>query len=220
MSHSTKAFTIILALAAVLLCPTPAAIAQTAGKTETQPRITSKRMQIEEGAIYGTLYVTINGKEIKVTEKALDAWIIQGGRNIVYSGREGAGGFENEGQSLHIYDARTGKQRKIMSEYFMVDEVTEVTTSTNKTALLVKLSDGGLGASYLAVVDPSRGEVFFRRWVRLLSRRGDIIVLGHYKEDDWNTFVENEHAKVTPYKKERQNLNILLRRRVIYNKPE
>jgi hypothetical protein len=220
MSHSTKAFTIILALAAVLFCPTRATLAQPTVKTETQPRITSKRMEMPEGAIHGTLYVTIGGKERKVSETALDAWIIQGGRSIVYSGRDGAGGFENEGQSLRIYDAQTGKQRKIMSEYFMVDTVTEVTTSTNKTALLVKLSDGGLGASYLAVVDPSRGEVFFRRWVRLLSRRGDIITIGHYKEDDWNTFIENENAKVKPYKIERQNLNLLLRRRVIFNKPE
>lgn len=220
MSHSTTAFITILAFAVLLLCPTHAAHAQTAGKTETQPRITSKRLAIEEGGIHGTLFVTVNGQERKIADAALDAWIIQGGRSIVYSGRDGVGGFENEGQSLRIYDARTEKHRKIMSEYFMVDEVTEATTSTNKTALLVKLTDGGLGASYLAVVDPSRGEVFFRRWVKIISRRGDIITIGHYKEDDWDKFLQNENAKVKPYKIERQNLNILLRRRVIVNKAE
>jgi hypothetical protein len=82
------------------------------------------------------------------------------------------------------------------------------------------MSDGGLGASYLAVVDPARGEVFFRRWTKIISRRGDIIVIGHYKEDDWEKFLEDNKAKVTPSKTERLNLNIILRRRMIFNKPD
>jgi hypothetical protein len=155
-----------------------------------------------------------------IADEAVAAWIIQGGRRAVYSGRDGAGGFENEGQSLRIYDARTGQRRKVMAEYYAVDEITEVTTSKNKTALLVEMSDGGLGASYLAVVDPDRGEVFFRPWTKIISRRGDIIGIGHYKEDDWEKFLEDNNAKVTPYKTERQNLNIILRRRVIFNKPD
>jgi hypothetical protein len=175
---------------------------------------------VSDGAYFGPLYVTIGGRERKIAAEAIAAWIIQGGRRVVYSGRDGAGGFENEGQSLRIYDARTGRQRKIMAGYYGVDEVTEVTTGRNKTALLVEMSDGGLGASYLAVVDPARGEVFFRRWAKLISRRGDIIVIGHYREDDWEKFHEDENARVRPYKTERQNLNTILRRRVIINKPD
>jgi len=83
---------------------------------------------------------------------------------------------------------------------------------------LLDLADGGLGASYQAVVDPNRGEVFFRRWAKVISRRGDVIVLGRYKEDDWDKFMENENAKVRPYRTERYNLNQLLRRRIIFNK--
>jgi hypothetical protein len=107
-----------------------------------------------------------------------------------------------------------------MSEYYAVTKVTEVTTSTDKTALLVEMADGGLGASYVAVVDPARGEVFFRRWAKINSRRGDQIVIGHYREDDWDKLNENENARVTPYKTERLNLNTILRGRVIYNRPD
>ena len=139
---------------------------------------------------------------------------------MVYSGRDGSGGFENEGQSLYVYDPRTNKKQKVMSEYFIVNKITEVTTSRKKTALLVDLTDGGLGASYQAVVDPNRGEVFFRRWAKVISRRGDIIVLGRYKEDDWEKFMENEKAKVRPYRTESYNLNALLGRRVIFNKSD
>ena len=174
-------------------------------------------VRIEMRDIYGSLFVTIGGTEKKITDQAQQAWIINGGRHVVYSSSEGAGGYENEGQSLHLYDVATGKQKRIMSQYFMVHTVKEVVTSKNKRALLVTMEDGGLGASYVAVVDPWRGEVFFRRWARILADKGDTVVLGFYKEEDWG---EPEASKVRPYKRERHNLNSLLVRPVIVNKKE
>ena len=196
----------IVVLLIVLAVYVPALNAQTSEAQATKVRIATRD-------IYGALFVTIAGTEKKVTDQAQQAWIINGGRHVVYSSDEGAGGFENEGQSLHLYDVDTGNQKRIMSEYFMVETVKEVITSTRKRALLVMMEDGGLGASYLAVVDPWRGEVFFRRWVRILANKGDTIVLGFYRESDWGDFVEGK--KVRPYKTERQNLNSLLRGRVI-----
>ena len=99
----------------------------------------------------------------------------------------------------------------------MVDTVKELVTSNRKRALLVTMEDGGLGASYVAVVDPWRGEVFFRRWARILSHKGDIILLGFYRERDWGV---EPSRKVRPYKRERHDLKSLLRRRVIVNKRE
>jgi hypothetical protein len=138
----------------------------------------------------------------------------------VYSSSEGAGGYEGEGQSLHLYDVRTEKHKRIMSHYFMVEKVEEVVTSQKKRALIVMMEDGGLGASYVAVVDPWRGEVFFRRWARILSRKGDIMTLGFYREHDWEKLDGEPPVKVRPRKIERHNLNALLRRRVIVNKPD
>ena len=75
---------------------------------------------------------------------------------------------------------------------------------------------------YLAVVDPDeRGEVFFRRWARVVSQEGDdVIVIGYYKEEDWDKLDADPEAKVSPYKTERRNLNTILRGRVIVNKRE
>jgi hypothetical protein len=189
-------------------------------ESETAQRITNARVARQENQMTGSVYATIGGRERKIAEVGIEVLVIEGGRRIVYSGLDGSGGFENEGQSLYVYDPRTNKPRKVMSEYFIVNKITEVTTSRKKTALLVDLADGGLGASYQAVVDPNRGEVFFRRWAKVISRRGDVIVLGRYKEDDWDKFMENENAKVRPYRIERYNLNQLLRRRIIFNKRE
>ena len=187
--------------------------AQNAGSSGQ--RATNVRIEMRD--IYGALFVTIGGTEKKITDQAQQAWIINRGRHVVYSSSEGAGCYENEGQSLHLYDVDTGNQKRIMSHYFMVQTVKEVVTSKNKRALLVTMEDGGLGASYVAVVDPWRGEVFFRRWARLLADKGDTIVLGFYKEEDWG---EPEASKVRPYKRERHNLNSLLLRSVIVNKKE
>ena len=187
-----------------------------AGQVQAQSA-TSVRVDKGDG-IYGPLFVMIGGKEQKITDQAQQAWILNGGRYVLYSSSDGAGGYENEGQSLHLYDVRTGKQKRILSEYFMVETVEEVVTSKKKRALLVTMEDGGLGASYVAVVDPARGEVFFRRWARILSRQGDTIVLGLYREDDWDKLMSEQAAKVRPYRTERYNLNSLLLRRVIVNK--
>ena len=175
------------------------------------------KVRIELRDIYGALFVTIGGTEKKITDQAQQAWIINNGRHVVYSSSEGAGGYENEGQSLHLYDVETGNQKRIMSHYFMVQTVKEAVTSKKKRGLLVTMEDGGLGASYVAVVDPWRGEVFFRRWARILADKGDTIVLGLYKEEDWG---ELETSKMRPYRTERHNLNSLLLRRVIVNKKE
>jgi len=176
------------------------------------------RVRVEMDGIYGPLFVTIDGKEKKVAKQAQQAWIFNSGRHVVYSSSDGAGGYENEGQSLYLYDVRTGKQKRIMSEYFMVEKVTEVVTSKKKRALLVELEDGGLGASYIAVVHPLRGEVFFRRWARVLSQTGDTIVLGFYKENDWEKLDNEQGQKVRPHRTERHNLNSILLRRVMVNK--
>lgn len=205
----------------MLIGSAPELHARKADKPTAQTLISKIRLDKAEDAYTGTLYATINSQESKIAEPVIDAWIIDEGRQLVYSMRDGAGGYEDEGESLRVYDAQTGKTKKIMSEYYAVKDVTEVKTATGKTALLVKLIDGGLGAFYLAVVDPSRGEVFFRRFARLLSRKGDIIRVGYYREGiEWTAFYENENAPIRPYKIRRYNLSAILKRPVIINKRE
>jgi hypothetical protein len=182
-----------------------------------RPKISTTRLAPNPNSIASKLYAVIDGKERQIANEAFEAWIIRGGKQLVYSGRDGSGGFENEGQSLRLFDPATNQRRKILSEYFEVNKVSEVTTRGKKTALLVEMGDGGLGASYVAVIDPDRGEVFFRRWAKIISRSGDTITIGHFKEDDWDKIDSDPNAKVSPYKIEKQNLGLLLKRRVIIN---
>src|SRR5687767_4134459 len=52
----------------------------------------------------GKLYITVAGRERKIYDEAFEAWLINDGRDVVFSSHDGAGGFENEGQSLRIYN--------------------------------------------------------------------------------------------------------------------
>jgi len=211
--QNCKRIEMMIAIVVLLIL---SAVYEPANAQSSEPRATKVRIAMRD--IYGELFVTIAGTEKKITDQAQHAWIINSGRHVVYSSNEGAGGYENEGQSLHLYDVDTGNHKRIMSQYFMVENVKEVITSNKKRALLVTMEDGGLGASYLAVVDPWRGEVFFRRWVRIVANNGDTIVLGFYRESDWGDMQEGK--KVRPYKRERHNLRKLLLRPVIVNKKE
>ena len=66
----------------------------------------------------GKLYIKVGGKKRKIYHNARDAWIVNRGKEVVYSVNEMTRGFEGEGESLFIYEVKTGKTRKIMAENF------------------------------------------------------------------------------------------------------
>ena len=195
-----------------------------------QLRASEFRLEKLDGTLGNRLYITVNGRERKISNQALDAWLIDDGKSVAYSGLDGSGGFENEGQSLRIFDVRTGRTRKVLSEYVGIVALMPVKLSTGQLALLIKMADGGLGASYFAVVDPKRGEVFYRRWAELTELAGDRIKLAFYDPDNWDQINEARagqqddpnqvisHTTVKPLRTENHDLKRVLRMKVIYNK--
>jgi hypothetical protein len=196
----------------------------------SQAVATNVRLEKIDGTLIANrLYVTVNGRERKITNEALLAWIIDDGKSVAYSWTDGSGGFENEGQSLRIYDVRTGRIRKVLSEFMMIVALTPLRLTTGELALLVKMEDGGLGGSYFAVVHPRRGEVFYRRWAEVTQITGDRITLAVYDAEDWekinearvgqpdpNTVVST--TKVKPIKVERHDLKRVLTMPVLVRK--
>ena len=104
---------------AIVLLLIVSSVYEPANAQRSEPGATKVRVAMRDQDIYGALFVTIAGTEKKITDQAQQAWIINGGRHVVYSSSEGAGGYENEGQSLHLYDVKTGNHKRIMSHYFM-----------------------------------------------------------------------------------------------------
>ena len=222
--------TLVVVLSAVASERFSAVGAQNQRQISTQPRASSFRLEKLETSLGHKLYITVNGRERKISNQVMGAWIIDDGKSVAYSGLDGSGGFENEGESLRIYDVRTGKARKVLSEYVAIIALMPVKLSTGQLLLLIRMGDGGLGASYFAVVDPNRGEIFTRNWAELVELNGDRIKLAFYNEEDWDRILgersgeqENPNqviatTKVKPKKFESHDLKRVLKMRVIVNK--
>ncbi len=161
------------------------------------------------------LYASVEGIETKIVNSALKAWRIGEGRQVVYSAIDGAGGYENEGQALYLYDVATGVQRKVVAEYFVIVEVAEAKAASGKVALLLTMTNGGLGATHIAVVDPERGEVYTADGAMILNHANHGIVVGRYRDRDWDKL--RAKVRVPPFRTEHYDLDALLRRLPIAN---
>lgn len=121
--------------------------------------------------------VTSQGDTITVDSTAGVGAIISGGREVAYNGLDGAGGYENEGQSLRVVDLSTGEHRVVMREYTQVREIREVPMPSGDALLVVRMEDGGAGMSHIAIVDPSRGQLFRAPRSLVASIVGDTLEL-------------------------------------------
>lgn len=127
-----------------------------------------------------------SGDTVVVSDSAYRAWPLGRGSLVAVSGLDGAGGYENEGQSLTVIDVATGARRRVVADYFPIVRV-ELLERDGRQALLVHMRDGGQGSLHVTVVDPRRGQVFRSR--HALGRIADdrILVSGY---GDGETVVE------------------------------
>jgi hypothetical protein len=161
--------------------------------------------------ISGELWVTVAGRKTQVSAGAVKFWLIDGGRQIVYSRTDGSGGFENEGQSLWSL-VPPKKPRKLLAEKYIIQDVKEFVAGT-KRGLIVFMRDGGLGASHVAVVDVARGQVLSVSQARVLSMEGGTLRLGFFREGDWEQL--NAGKSVVPYRERQYDLIKVLSRPVM-----
>ena len=139
------------------------------------------------------LVVALGGAPQLISEAAFAGWILDHGCRIAYAAADGAGGYENEGQSLWIYETESRRRKKLMASQFSIDEVIEAAASPGRTALIVPMHDSGLGATHVAVLDPDRGEVFLQRQARVLAYSLGKLILGFYDEDDWSDLLQGKY---------------------------
>jgi hypothetical protein len=215
--------------------------AQTKKPSSDQPIATQFRIEAADPKDWreiGKLYITVGGRERKIADKAIEAWIINGGKEVVYSGLDGAGGVENEGQSLRIYDVGTKNTRKILSESFVISALMETKLSTGEIVLLVRLGSMLGSSAGLVVIDPKRGKVL-ESDAGLTKIEGDFITLSFYRVEDWGAIDEWDLSEETesvpdpypnggvilktkiakPYKTLRYDLKKIIKKKVISNKP-
>lgn len=131
----------------------------------------------------GRAVVTLGtGDSVVVADSAVRAWKL-GGSLVAVSGLDGAGGYENEGQSLTVIDVADGFRRRVVADYFAIVRV-ELLEAAGHRGLLVHMRDGGRGSLHVTVVDPKRGQVFRAR--NALGRLivGGVAVAGYGDTDE------------------------------------
>ena len=179
------------------------------------------------------LMIRVNGKVVDTGIQTRFAKIIKGGKEIVYSGENnsGSGGFENEGETVWIYNVGTKTKRKVLSQSVMIDAFIEAKLSDEKSAIVVRMSDGAVGDSHISVIDPDRGEVFSRKLAEVLKIDGNEMMLGIFRSGSWDYDYSSEKDSFRrqkgiflsssgpkPHKNEKYNLKkIIENNEVIYN---
>lgn len=168
------------AIAAAMACGGEAAPPPLPDET---PKVTALRFQeLSDGSCQPcTMVATVGRREVPVLNTAGVAMIIDDGRTVVYTGLDGAGGYENEGHSLWRWDIYNDMTTKIMSEYFQVEAIQSVRGGSGRTAIAVTMRDGGQGIVHAALVDPNRGEVWHEPSAAIVDVRGDTLVVNRWK---------------------------------------
>lgn len=182
---------------------------------------TAFRISMDGNRWYGSVFITVGGSERKITGWASNAWLISDGKEVAFASDGGAGGFEGEGHTLHIYNVKTRETREVLSQYYMIDEVKEAKLSSSATTLLVEMSDGNAGNPYFSVVDPKRGEVYFLRFAKPSAIKGDTITLNIYRFGAWDkAYPPIDEPDPTPRSTKTISLSKVLKNKVICNKPD
>ena len=151
-----------------------------------RPGVTVSRIVVRRDTTsfgVGPAVVTLaSGDTVVVSDSAYRVWQLGPGPLVAFSGLDGAGGFENEGQSLTVVDVTTGARRRVVADYFPIVRVQLLSTGVFQ-ALLIHMRDGGHGSLHVTVVDPKRGQVF--RALNALGRiDGDRILVSGYGDSD------------------------------------
>ena len=123
----------------------------------------------------------VSGDTLVVADSAFRAWKLTG-TLVAVSGLDGAGGYENEGQSLTVIDVATGRRRRVVADYFQIVRV-EAVEADGHVALLVHMRDGGQGSLHVTIVDPERGPVFRALHARGRIDGGRMLVSGYGDSD-------------------------------------
>jgi hypothetical protein len=161
--------------------PVVSAMPEARAALPARPGARARRVDVRrDTTTYGTgaAVVTLtSGDTLVVSDSAVRAWTLGDGSFVAVSGLDGAGGYENEGQSLTIVNLASGERRRVVADYYQIVRV-ELVDDGGHSALLVHMRDGGQGSLHVTVVDPARGAVFRTRNAIGRITNGRVLVSG------------------------------------------
>lgn len=154
MTRSLSTLTLLLAVA----CGGTAAPEDDPGGAITAVAVLRDTTQVGDGPL---LVTRADGRVDTVAVAARRAWLLDEGRQVAWTSGNGAGGYENEGEALHVAPADSlGEVSPIAREVFPILDVTEIDAPDGTPWLVLGMQDGGAGMPHVAIVAPGRGTVY------------------------------------------------------------
>lgn len=138
-------------------------------------------VQFMIGERTGEAMARIGDRGISVGSGALRVWLLDDGKFVGYSTPEGAGGYENEGEALFLYDIRAKHCQEALREVFPIQEVVTARSRAGRLFFVVRMRDGGLGAPHLGIVYQRRGYVWRAPFTELVLIEGGRAMIAQYK---------------------------------------
>lgn len=135
----------------------------------------------------GRVVGTINGKDEVLADAGFRAWVVDEGRTVLFSA-PGTGGFEGEGQTLmKVVLTCDCKPKKVVEEKFLIQNVREAFDATSRSVWVLEMADGGAGIGRVALVDPMRSMVVYRKdGAKVLEAGEGKVTLGLFEgEGPW-----------------------------------
>jgi hypothetical protein len=166
---------------------------------EKTPETTSQKVTVTVAKPTGQLTLTVDGKAKTIAAKDVaNYWMTKAGA-ILYSVRERKRGYEGEGEALFLYDRTTETKTRLLTDDYMIEKVYELTTTGGKSLLCVTMSDGGLGANHVAIVNPERGTVFAQPMSRFARVEPNRIIVAEWADSDRWHGADEPRGKPTAY---------------------
>jgi hypothetical protein len=149
-----------------------------------EPAADQIRIESPDEFYRGVLYITVDGAERKIADRAFRVSLHNEGREVIYVGAEDE---TDKILSVRIYNVKTEQTLKaIFTDVPHLSALAQdVKLSDGKRLLLISTTADIDAPSHLWIVDPERGAIYFQRSAIRVKNEGDEITIAYYRDEDW-----------------------------------
>jgi hypothetical protein len=142
--------------------------------------VTAVRVEKAENAATGKVIATVDGNDAALPTRGVRAWMLSDGSGALYTTTQGRGGPGSDGQSLQLWDAKTGKTRLLAAESMAIIEIKEVRLKDGTNVFVMNLSDPA-GKNVGTAATAVQRSTFWRMPMALCaSVDGTVLTLNEY----------------------------------------
>jgi hypothetical protein len=151
---------------------------------EQEPTPFSAYLIVPENGFYGPLRVKVGFDDREIHTQVFRFWMSGDDTAVYFAVPHNLSGYEAEGMGVWRWNAEMAEPELVFNDDFVIENVAQVTSPSGREALVVMMTDGGLGAPHVAIADPDRGRVFRSQMSTFLTTGTGEVEISKYEEPD------------------------------------